>query len=243
MDMLQNLAEYYEELFPVSDTQKKFYEKILNQYSKPAHFLGIQCGTGGFEYHLAKLGLDVTGIDSEKDFIERANRKRRTQLMSLRFFQMAPQEITKFLCKDFYNAISCINWRLILEQDRKNIENFFADAKTLLSKDGKLILELPNFDFYNGLSDFSFVEKSSIRSKLYSDLYVNDDDEVFLNQIVETGNSRFVKIFEDKKIYPIVQAEIRLFAKNAGFSQIQFYSDYDETPLSAESECFICVIS
>ena len=89
MDFIQSVLEYYDELFPVTDAQKEFYEALTGLYASPAKILRIGCGTGLLEHTLARQGNDVTGIEASKQIINSANLRRRNQLMSIRFFLMA----------------------------------------------------------------------------------------------------------------------------------------------------------
>ena len=105
MEAIQNLVEYYDELYPVSAEQFDFYKSLLQEYSKPVKFLGIGCGTGVLESRLAKEITDVTGLETIKELLDSATRKHRTQLMSIRFFKMSTIEMARFLGKKFYNVI------------------------------------------------------------------------------------------------------------------------------------------
>lgn len=243
MNALQNLVEYYEELFPIEENQKHFFTELFSAYTGPIHFLGVSCGTGNLEHYLAKQGIDVTGIDIEKEFIEYANRKRRTQLMSLRYFQMSGLEMSKYLQKGFFNVISSLNNKLIFIYDKLLIQKFLAACKSLLVQNGTLVLQIPNFDFYNGYSEFSFPERESIRSRMYIDIHVNERDEAFLTEVIETGNERILPVFKDKRIYPLMPAELRQIAREAGFTKLDLYADYNFSPVTEETEELICVLS
>ena len=105
MEINQNIAEYYDELYPVTEEQKVFYQKKMILFKKPVKFLQIGCDSGTFEHNLAREGSDVTGIETSQELLESANRKRRTQLMAVRYFQMSSLEMTRFLGKKFYNII------------------------------------------------------------------------------------------------------------------------------------------
>ena len=63
MENLQNIIEYYDELYPVSDSQREFFDSLIKEYPQPAKLLRVGCGTGLFEHQLAREGLDVTGIE------------------------------------------------------------------------------------------------------------------------------------------------------------------------------------
>ena len=88
MKSIKNLVEYYDELFPVSSLKKSFYSEFAKTYKTPVHFLSVDCGTGFLESSLAREGHDVTGIENVEELLQSANLRRRSQLMSIRFFQM-----------------------------------------------------------------------------------------------------------------------------------------------------------
>ena len=46
MEINQNIAEYYDELYPVTEEQKVFYQKKMILFKKPVKFLQIGCGSG-----------------------------------------------------------------------------------------------------------------------------------------------------------------------------------------------------
>ena len=46
METIQNLVEYYDELFPVTQAQYDFYTGLMEEFQKPVKFLTIGCGTG-----------------------------------------------------------------------------------------------------------------------------------------------------------------------------------------------------
>ena len=147
---MKNLAEYYDELYPISQEQQAFYEELLKTYPYPAKLLRIGCGTGYFEHKLARQGYDVTGLEVCSEMLESATRRRRLPVTAIRFFNMSTIEMGRFLGKKFYNIISCLNDRLIFIHDAVLMRKFFYDCKSLLSQNGTLILQLPNFEYFSG---------------------------------------------------------------------------------------------
>mgnify|MGYP002509338339 CR=1 FL=1 len=51
---MMNLIEYYDELYPSDETQRKFFIDLLSNYQAPSKFLRVGCGTGNLESFLAK---------------------------------------------------------------------------------------------------------------------------------------------------------------------------------------------
>ena len=241
MEIIKNVTEYYDELYPISDKQKKFYEDLSKNYQNPVKFLRVGCGTGLFEHQLARDGADVTGIEEYAELIHCANLRRRTQLMSIHYFQMSALDMIHFLGRGFYNIASCLDNRIVFAHDETLIRKFFFDIRQLLSEDGTLVLSLYNYDFFNEKNP-SLPARESLRTKMISKIEIHNDNFWYLNQSVETGSGRLMDIFRDEKIYPLTAREIKEFAKEAGFSQIDFYSDFAKHPFTEKDEQLVAVI-
>lgn len=242
MEIIQNILEYYDELYPISESQKTFYKELIKKYSNPAKLLRIGCGTGYFEHLLAREGNDVTGIETSKEVLHSANLRRRNQLMSIRFFQMAPIDMNRFLGKGFYNIISCLESRIAFIHDRTLMRKFFFDCKELLKKDGVVVLQLVNFDKFNTVPMVKLPTRESIRAKLFSEVWTKSDGSKLLNQNVETGNGKVLPVIEDAPVYAIKNSEIQDFAKEAGFKKVDFFADYDKNPFTGSEDSYIALL-
>lgn len=242
MEINQNIAEYYDELYPVSEEQKVFYKKRMALFSEPVKFLRIGCGSGTFEHNLAREGSDVTGIETSQELLESANRKRRTQLMSVRYFKMSPIEMTRFLGKSFYNIISILDDRIIFTHDKTLMAKLFYDCRQLISQGGKLILSLTNFEKFKGKTEFELPERKSIRADLASAVALRGE-EFFLEQILTNSRDKKFTVTEDAPVYLLEKSEIEKFAKDAGFSKVDFFSDFAENDFTPESDTLVVEIS
>lgn len=145
MESLENIVEYYDELYPVSDGQKSFFGTLLRHYEAPARLLRINCASGAFEHALARDGYDVTGTDASRDFIDTAVRRKRIPNADVRFFQMTPSEIGRFLAKSFYQCLYMLEDALYFIGDKILFRKFFFDCRKLLAPGGSLVLHMPGF--------------------------------------------------------------------------------------------------
>lgn len=238
MDFLENISEYYDELFPVTDAQKLFFENQFSLYPQPPKFLSLCCGSGFFEHYLANNNVLTTGVESIQSLIESANRRRRTQLTTLTLFQMSNLEISHYLGKNFYDVIAVLNDRIIFINDDILLEKLFYDCKQLLSEKGRIIISFPNFE---GLykNSFNLPTKESIRVKLFSKILTSQNNEKVLNQTLETGNGKLISVTRDAKINFLTKAKVEKFAKKVGFSSVEFFADFD----NKNDNCVIAVIS
>ena len=243
MELLENITEYYDELFPVSDELKKFYSEETKDYIVPVKYLSIGSGTGTFEHYLAKQGNDVTGLETIPQLLESANRKRRTQLMALRFFQMSSLEMCRFLGKGFYNVITIPNYRIIFTHDTTLMAKLFYDCRQLLAQQGKLILHLPNFEKFNAEPTVKLPVRESIRARLFSRIRTESNGKKYLNQDLEKGNGKIQSVTKDAEILPLTKDKIEQYAKEVGFSKFSFYADFSKSEFTKNSNELIVVLS
>ena len=242
MTFIQNLVEYYDELYHINDAVRQFYTKLQDQYPTPLKLLNIACGTGSFEFELAKAGFDVTGLEVASALLASANLKRRNQMLAIRFFRMSVLEMNKYLGKKFYNVISCLNNRLAFVYERELLKKIFNDCRELLSPGGTLVLHVYNYEQLKGEGKIIIAAKSSIRAKLSTEVMQDKDGRCFLSKNLESGNGHILPVLKDERIYPVRAQEIQAFAKAAGFQRCSLYSDFAGTPFSAVSSELICVI-
>ncbi len=226
MKILENISEYYDELFPVSLAQREFYENLATLFKNPVKYLRLCCGTGEFEQKLSQEGADVTGIETITDLLESANRRRRTQLMALRFFNMKNDELSRFLGKGFYNIISILDGRILFVGNESEIKKLIFDCKTLLSDFGRLVISVPDFEFFDKNPNFVF-SRESIRVKFFERIKKNSDGSFFLEQKIETGNGD-VRVVTDCPVCALSRECFFECAKDAGFSSVEFKNGFDD---------------
>ena len=243
MEFYENIAEYYDELYPANDDMKSFYAEEGKEYVAPIKYLSIGCGTGTFEHVLAKEGADVTGLETVPSLIESANRKRRTQLMALRFFQMSSLEMCRFLGKSFYNIIFIPDNRIIFTHDSTLMAKLFYDCRQLLAPEGKLVLTVPNFQKFSASPVAKLPVRESIRVRLFSKIKTEADGRKYLVQDLETGNGKKISVTENAEIFPLTKNQIEQYAKEVGFTKFRFYGNYSRGDFTSDSDELIVVIS
>lgn len=243
MDNFSDYVEYYDELYPISDSLKKYCENLKQKSNFSPRALQIGCNTGTFCFHLARSGWDSTGTETIQPLLDSANTKKRTQLLSIRFFKLSTTEMNKFLGKKFYNAIFCLDGRITLLQNRENLKNFFTDSKTLLADNGQLIISTFNLENFKPNTTVSLADKKTIRVDKTTIINIDQQENAFLTTKLITGSNRISPVFTKQPIFPLTKKDILSFGKDAGFSNINFYRDFDLSPFNEKSDLFIAILS
>ena len=244
MIYIKKWLEHYGELFPIADKQIDFFNKIGSGFNTPVKFLSVDCGTAEVAQRLHEKNFDVTVTDTYKEFIDFLKVKSTNVEPKIKAFNRFPQDIGRYLGKNFFNIIYCGDYRVVFMRDKIYISKLMIDAKSLLTDNGFLIFDLINFTKFDFSQDVvELPQKSSARATLKS--WITKDKEnvtYLLNQQVITSNDKIIDEVKDEPICPISMESFQKFSKELGFSAIDFYSDYNLSPLQPDSDKIVCVL-
>lgn len=242
MDYYSNIIEYYDELYPQHESQISFILDQAKGMPCPVKVLRVGCATATLEHALARHGLDVTGIDVTREMIEIAQRRKKEPASNIRFLQLSSIEMGRFLKADFYDFICCLDDKITFIRDKILMRKFFYDCKQLLRTNGSLVINTLNYDYFFGKSVIDLPPKKSIRATLFRQLRQDENGTVTAYFDLETGNGKKEHVLNGAEIFPLSQNEIVLFAKEAGFTDLRFFSDFSCSPLTPDSCDLVCII-
>lgn len=114
--------------------------KVLKK-AKAQRVLDVGCGLGKVTVHLAKRGLDASGIDVSERLIKLAKEKAMKSNVAVHF---EVKELEKFNSKEKFDAVLFAG---VLEHIEDDV-NLMSAAKRLLKSDGKIVItDKPTFNF------------------------------------------------------------------------------------------------
>jgi hypothetical protein len=117
----------------------------------------------------------------------------------------------------------------------------FYDCKSLLAENGVFVLHITNFDKHQIGENTELPTRESIRTKLNSYAFERDG-KYYLSQSLEHYGKKPIPVLKDAEFLPISKADIESFAKEAGFTDIQFYGDWDLSPLTENSDYIVAIL-
>lgn len=243
MIYIKKWFEYYDELFHIEESQQEFIEKLCKDAAVPKKLLSVECGPGALSKRLSKKDFDVTLTDTFPEFINSVNNDLTLDKTTVHAFNLLPQDIGRYLGKNFFDIIICCNYRIIFMKNKALITKFMLDCKNLLKEGGYLVLDLINFTKYDFSKDrIDIPEKQCERATLYSYLSKNTEDATYnINQYVITSSGKKIDEVVNEEVCPISLETFKKMADDIQLS-IEFYSDYNKTPLKPDSDKIICVL-
>lgn len=242
-DFYTAILEYYDELFPLDENLAPFIQDIAREQKNASgkdagalpRFLGIGCATGTLENKLLKCGMDITGIDQNRDMVETAKRRMKRGFSTIRFFEMPAIDINRFLKKGSFNIIACVDDVIPFVSDETLLRKLFHDVKSLLAPGGTFIVQTMNYDGLMTEKPVRLPDRSSVRVTLSRGYIPSDDGLVFLDATLELGNGKKLTLQRTTKILPTTVARVKHLAEEAGFTKVETYGDFARAHWSEES--------
>ena len=225
-----SIANYYNQIFPLDFKKVNFIESVIHKLSGKK-LLDAGCSTGEVANELASLGAHVSGIDLNPQMIEIA--KEDFPSANLQFKEASMLDLDEDFPEVLFDGIYCLGNTLVHLDSLVEIGRFFSTARKHLSNNGKLIVQILNYDYIldNEITDLPLIDTNKIGFIRKYDLPQKQGDKLIFNTeliVKETRDSHFHASY----LLPVRKAEIEILLEINGFSKATFYSNFEKHPYS-----------
>jgi 2-polyprenyl-3-methyl-5-hydroxy-6-metoxy-1,4-benzoquinol methylase len=227
MGFYDELAVYYDELFPLKENTYEF----LKTYVKSGKVLDVGCSTGAYATRLNEEDeLFVRGIDLNEDMIHLANKR----IGSASFEVKDMREIDG---KNAYSMIYSIGNTIVHLEDYDEIKQVVKQMLDALKKNGVLILQIVNYAriFRQAVSELPLIETKHVKFHRY---YQHKDGKLLFKSVLKT---KMNKLVSEVLLYPLTKAELEMMAEELKV-KITFYGSFEKEPFKEDSFHLIAVI-
>ena len=221
------LSKYYDTIFPFSNVKKEF---LLEEFCNRERILDVACGSGTYSLELDEEGKKVTAIDLDEKMVELL-RNKKTPSNNVNELVMDMTKI-KELNQEF-DGIFCIGNSLVHLPDKKVIGDFINECYDVLSENGKMIIQIINYDkiFKDNMNGLPDIVRNEGGLKFIRDYIKKSNGNIdFKGTIKFHSGEKYVNSVE---LVPIVKDElVECFKK---FKNVAFYGGFDKKPWSLET--------
>jgi len=227
MGFYDQLARYYDEIFPFKEETYQFLRKNVTV----GRVLDVGCSTGIYATRLNEDDqLLVKGIDLNKKAIELA--KKRVGSAS---FEV--EDMRNIDDKNVYNLIYSIGNTIVHLNNYDEIKNSVKKMLTALKKDGKLIIQVVNYAriFKQLISELPLITTKHVK---FSRFYQRKDGKILFKSVIKTKMDKFNS---EVLLYPLTKAEIEMLIEALN-AKATFYGSFNGEPYSDQSFHLIAVI-
>lgn len=233
MSFYQEIAKYYDLIFPMDMVTVEFISRIAG--NQPKEILDIACGTGGYSIELGKLGYHVTAVDLDSQMVENLKTKVSNLDFKVKFLQANMLDLNNKLEKNSFETAFCIGNSIVHLDSLAQINDFFIQVKETLKSGGSLIIQTINYDrvisksikslptIYNKMARLSF-------ERLYR--YEKEQNKVYFKTVLSVDNQSFEN---EIPLYPLQYDDAMKMLKLAGFKEIQCFGDFEGKHFDKES--------
>ncbi len=216
-----------------ADSEGAFFIELLKGREKHK-VLDVATGTGFHSVQLLGAGFEVTSVDGNAAMLAKAFENAKQRHFILKTIHADWRWLNREVHGKF-DAIICLGnsfTHLFDEQDRRRA---LAEFYAALKHDGILILDQRNYD---AILDHGFDSKHRY--------YYCGEDVVAEPEHVDPGLARFRYSFPDGSHYrlnmfPLRKNYTRRLLREAGFTAVKTYGDFQETYQEAEPDFFVHV--
>lgn len=224
MAFYDEISNYYDYIFPTGAEQINFIREIAGK--PPKALLDIACGTGGYTIELAKLGYELTAADIDEGMVEELRKKLSQDTGDIKCIRAGMLEMKEKLESKFDLAF-CIGNSIVHLSNLEEIQDFLVIAKSLLKKDGRLIIQIINFDriILKEINELPAIvnEEIGLRFERYYRLD-KEENRVWFRTVLSVDG----RMLENEiPLFPLQSDDLNDLLKKAGFKKVKLFGDFN----------------
>lgn len=231
MTFYEMIGQYYDELFPPSPAQKDFLSRLIKV---PSDVLDLGCATGGYAAYLAQQGHSVEAVDLDPGMIAQLKEKyadRLTLTAEVGNIKALSQR------KGNYDLIYCIGNTLVHLAHKGEVSDFVKAAYNQLKPGGRLVIQSVNYDrvLKYQVQSLPTIERPE-QGLVFERAYQHVASGIQFMGRLHVGNQMFES---ETHLLPILKDDLKKAFICAGFSEMGFYGDFEESPFTTESPALV----
>lgn len=237
MSFYQSIAPYYHHIFKINQAQIDFIKTTLP--TNDAKIVEIGCGIGTLSFELAPLYRQIIGIDLDAEMIAMAKSNDKNTAQNIKFLPMNMLELDANFEENSIDGIICFGNTLVHLSSLEQVSDLLLKTKSILKSDGKLLLQLVNYDriLSQQITQLPLIENDEI--KFERTYYFHPSAKLIDFNTVLTVKSTQQKIENKVVLLPILQDELQQLLTKNGYVNQQFYGNFNRADFNVESPALI----
>ena len=238
MEFYTSIAPFYDYIFPGNQASVDFVRSRFPQDA--GGLLDMGCSTGSLAISLSGKVPSITGIDLDDDMIVLAKEKSRSLQDPPNFYTMNMLDIEKRFGKDQYDAVTCFGNTLVHLPDLASLRNLFDQVFHVLKHAGVFMVQIVNYSNVSmiEMSRLPTIDNKYIRFER-SYLIRKDGRFDFSTELTDKGTGRIIR--HVIPVFPLEKDDLEELAKMAGFSDLQFFGNFNGLAFTQVSPALIAV--
>ncbi|PFK29800.1 SAM-dependent methyltransferase [Bacillus cereus] len=219
MTFYQMLAPYYDEIFPANEKQIKF---IASYLQKGSSILDVGAGTGNVAKALVQNGFTVTAMEPDKTLAVKILEKATVYEEAFSVYTLGMQQIENV--PRVFDGIYCIGNTLVHLENIEEITDFICRSYKKLKENGKLIIQIVNYEKVLGKNNFKFPVLETEHFSFKRD-YKIEGERVLFTATLNIGDK---EVSNSILLYPITREQLLPMLKECGFRTVETFRNFEK---------------
>jgi ubiquinone/menaquinone biosynthesis C-methylase UbiE len=224
-DFFDQLAADYDQMISFTKSVEK-KKNALSNFLKPEMELAadLGCGSGVDSIALASLGLRVSAFDPSTEMIKVAKENAKREGFIVDFHNRPADLISEEFNNKFDIAISLGNTFANIEKEK--FHNSLVKCFGILKRGGIILIQILNYEkVVNEQRRIVNITKGT--NHYYVRFYDFIGDEIIFNILTFRREKPLEHKLISTKLFPFNQNDFRIGLIKAGFTAIEFFSDFN----------------
>lgn len=237
MSFYQQIAPYYHYIFKINVEQIHFIKSKIAE--KDAQLIDVGCGIGTLSFELNKYYNNILGIDMDAEMIRVAKEKKKKTTKNAQYQQLSMLELDSSININTIEGIVCFGNTLVHLNSVDEIADFFKQSKSVLKRNGKLLLQIVNYDkiLSQNIKQLPLIENDEIIFERNYNYRITENKIDFNTRLTVKETQQIME--NSIELLPILKKDLSILLNNAGFNNCNFYGNFNQDPFSKESPALI----
>ncbi|PUU88171.1 class I SAM-dependent methyltransferase [Halanaerobium sp.] len=222
MEFYSEFSKNYDKIFPLNSKKLELIDntfKDLKEKREDIRLLDVGCGTGSYALALAEKGYQVQAVDLDAEMISIAESKMKKARIKVDFYRLGMLNLSRKFKSASFDGIYVIG-NVLVHLKKEEIKEFLALAAGLLKENGKIFIQIVNYQRIlelnlDGLPTI-YSKDDSVRFERNYEYDKTENIIYFKTKLIDHFNDQILS--ENKiELYPLCKSELEADLQAAGF--------------------------
>jgi glycine/sarcosine N-methyltransferase len=243
MQFYESIAHHYDDIFPLSDTLKRFLDTFPLDPGADS-VLDVGCSTGTIPLYLAARARLVIGMDLDPTMISIAESRLTAESDGTVAFTVGDMTlIDEAFRHERFSLVLCLGNTLVHLRSPAMIAGFLARVARLLAPGGRFVFQILNYEriLNRHVDELPLIDNDKVRFERHYRYRPNSPLLDFETRLTVKASGETIE--NSLPLYPLKKDELERLLPSTGLSAVKYLGDYGGNTYTPESDLLVSVLA